>query len=93
LALEYPAPGAIGTWTSSQNATFAVYPSFAANAMSFAAEYGPQVRNLTDPTAFATALDAGPLHYSNKHEIPDALYIHNVKKAIHDTIDLFSCIH
>ncbi|HVA64743.1 MAG TPA: RHS repeat-associated core domain-containing protein, partial [Terriglobales bacterium] len=85
-------PGASGTWTSRLGATFGVYPSIAANFMAFAHGYGPQVRGFSAPAIFAAALDAGPLHYSNRGEITDAAYIAQVTASINLAADLLSCV-
>ena len=50
------APFANGSWTTGGGVQMSAFPSYLASAQSFAAQYGPTVSGISDPTAFAQAL-------------------------------------
>jgi len=50
------APFANGSWYTSGGIQMSSFPSYLASAQSFAAQYGPGVSGISNPTAFAQAL-------------------------------------
>lgn len=64
------ATGATGTYQLGAN-TFETYPSFQAAGNAFASSYfGTRVTGITDPVAFAQALNAGGRYNSEQRNVP-----------------------
>jgi flagellum-specific peptidoglycan hydrolase FlgJ len=82
------ATGANGTYQLGPN-LFETYPSFLASGNAFARSYfGARVKGVTDPVAFAQALNAGGKYNSEQRTVP---YNVTLVNTIHISIQILQC--
>jgi flagellum-specific peptidoglycan hydrolase FlgJ len=88
-----PQPGQIGSFTTAKDSPGATFSSYSASAQAFAQQYGSIVQGITDPSAFAAALQNSGKFGVNQNGTPVPSYVGSTAATIRGIARAAACIH